>query len=110
MKQQTMNRTFAGSAILLSMAMAMAGEPAWSAGDAAAGKDLARRWCMSCHVVDKTGGGSDVVAGFATIAATRTPDYMRTFLANPKHPMPNPQLSTYEIDDIVAYIESLKQQ
>ena len=81
------------------------------AGDAQAGKALAQTWCKSCHVVDRTSGGTDVVPPFAAMAAdpTLTPDRLRTFLANPRHPMPNPQLANPEIEDLVAYIQSLKQ-
>ena len=39
-----------------------------------------------------------------------TPDLLRTYLGNPRHPMPNPQLSTAQIDDLVAYILGLKPQ
>ena len=81
-----------------------------AAGDVDAGKALAQTWCKSCHVVDRTSGGTDVVPPFAAIASDRTltPDRLRAFLANPRHPMPNPQLANTEIEDLVAYIQSLK--
>jgi cytochrome c len=79
-----------------------------AAGDVEVGRAIAQRWCASCHVVGSgTTGGSDVAPAFGTIAATRTPDQLRAFLANPHFPMPNPQLSRSEIEHVVAYIESL---
>ena len=82
-----------------------------AAGDAQAGSALAQSWCKSCHVVGPRGSGTDAVPSFAAIASdpTLTPERLRAFLANPRHPMPNPQLAGTEIDDLVAYIQSLKQ-
>jgi len=107
-----MKRSTRAGAVLLIAAATGSGAPAHAAGNAAAGRDLARAWCASCHVVDKAGGGTDAVPGFQTIAADPglTPDSLRTYLANPRHPMPNPQLSTAQIDDLVAYILDLKPQ
>jgi mono/diheme cytochrome c family protein len=79
-------------------------------GDAEIGRAIAQRWCTSCHVVGPEAGGSDVAPAFAAIATnpTRTPDYLRTWLADPHFSMPNPQLTRSEIDHLVAYIESLR--
>ena len=107
-----MRRSTLAGAVLLIAAATGSGAPAGAAGDAAAGRDLARAWCASCHVVDRTGGGTDAVPGFAAIAADPglTTESLRRYLANPRHPMPNPQLSTAQIDDLVAYILGLRQQ
>ena len=39
---------------------------------------------------------------------TVTPDSLHAFLAEPKHPMPPIDLSREQIDDLIAYIGSLK--
>jgi mono/diheme cytochrome c family protein len=82
-----------------------------AAGDAQAGKALAQSWCKSCHVVGPRDSGTDAVPSFAAIRSDPmlTPEHLRTFLANPRHPMPNPQLANTEIEDLVAYIQNLKQ-
>lgn len=80
-----------------------------AAGNAQAGHALARIWCSSCHVVDESGQGRDTAPPFATIAnsshATRS--WLRGWLTQPHPPMPNFNLSRQEIDDIVAYLDSL---
>jgi mono/diheme cytochrome c family protein len=79
-------------------------------GNAANGRSLSRHWCTGCHVVDVTGGGTDTAPSFATIAARpdTTEQRLHAFLAKPHPPMPNPPLSNAEIDDITAYILSLR--
>jgi mono/diheme cytochrome c family protein len=96
--------------IILALIVFAAPLPRAAAGDAQAGKALAQSWCKSCHVVGPRGSGTDAVPSFAAIASdpTLTAERLRTFLANPRHPMPNPQLANTEIEDLVAYIQSLK--
>ena len=81
------------------------------AGDAEQGEVIARTWCAACHIVadDQTSGSVDVPT-FHTIANTRgyTRRDLSTFLADPHPKMPPMPLSNREIDDIVAYLESLK--
>lgn len=97
-------------ALLLAAAASSVAMPGFAAGDVATGKLAARRWCASCHVVEPGGHGSDAVPDFPSIAADpkKTDDVLRTFLADPRHPMPNLQLSRREIEDLVAYIASLR--
>ena len=78
--------------------------------DAAAGERLAQQWCANCHVVG-TAQTTTVPQGpptFRTIAGHLTPDQLRTFLTHPHPPMPDLALTRAEIDDLVAYIETLK--
>ena len=81
-----------------------------SAADIKQGEKLARQWCTSCHLVGgDQGAGGDAAPTFAMIAETaedRTDD-LRAWLADPHPPMPNLNLTRYEIDDLLAYIESL---
>lgn len=77
-------------------------------GNARTGGWLARHWCGGCHAA---GGdtASDAAPPLENIARrTDLPQgWLRAWLANPHPPMPNLQLSKSEIDDIVAYLESL---
>jgi mono/diheme cytochrome c family protein len=81
-----------------------------AAGDPRAGAGLAQQWCASCHVVSER-STSPVPQGpptFVWIAQHRNAEELRTFLVRPHPPMPNFDLSRANIDDLVAYIESLR--
>jgi cytochrome c len=81
------------------------------AADAAAGERLARQWCVNCHVIDGTGPATTLPQGppsFRIIAGHLDPSQMRSFLTNPHGAMPDLALTRAEIDDLVAYIDSLK--
>jgi mono/diheme cytochrome c family protein len=82
-----------------------------TAADVNHGRQLARRWCMSCHLVVATQRQTTTEAPpFATIA--RRPDFdvnrLATFLLNPYPRMPNMSLTRSEAADIAAYIGSLR--
>jgi mono/diheme cytochrome c family protein len=85
---------------------------AQDAGDRLAGRELATRWCSSCHVVDPTQQrqGSDAVPTFASIAAMQstTAASLRAFLSTPHTPMPDFSLSRDDIANVSAYILSLR--
>ena len=75
------------------------------------GRQLARRWCISCHlVVSNQRRATTEAPPFATIA--RRPDFdanrVATFLLNPHPKMPNMSLTRGEAADLAAYIGSLK--
>ncbi len=81
-----------------------------SAADVDEGERLARQWCSACHLVgDDQPAAGDAAPPFASIAesAAARPDDLEAWLADPHPPMPNLDLTRTEIDDIVAYIESL---
>jgi mono/diheme cytochrome c family protein len=86
--------------------------PAAAAGDAQAGHDLAQRWCTSCHIIDRSGHGPDTGPPFPTIVLKNKEDRssVRAWLADPHPPMPNFNLSQPQIDDLAAYLDSLKAQ
>ena len=83
---------------------------AWAA-DARNGEVLARRWCMSCHVVapDQRGTASEAPP-FVSVA--KRPDFdahkLAFFLLNPHPKMPDMGLSRGAAEDLSAYIGSLK--
>ena len=105
------------SALALVAGLAFAGTalaaPAVPA-DPAKGRRLAERWCASCHLVtaEQTSASADAPT-FRAIADTpgRTTDGIADFLTLPgttHSRMPDLSLSRVEIDDIAAYIASLK--
>lgn len=80
--------------------------------DPAEGKKIAEQWCANCHLVssDQEKASADVPT-FMSIARRSNADLekLRFFLANPHgSPMPNFNLSRKEIEDILAYIRTLR--
>jgi mono/diheme cytochrome c family protein len=91
--------------------LAMLDNNSASAADPAHGRALARRWCISCHLVAGNQRQTTTEAPpFSTIA--RRPDFdagrLANFLLNPYPRMPNLSLSRTEAADLAAYIGSLK--
>ncbi len=80
------------------------------AADPMHGRQLAQRWCSSCHVVasDQRQASGDAPP-FSTIA--RNPNYnvdrLAFFLLDPHPKMPNMSLTRTEATDLAAYIASL---
>ena len=93
---------------------ALAAPPAPTPTDPANGERLSRRWCAPCHLVasDQTTASVDAPTFMALAnASTRTPDGIADFLTLPgttHSKMPDMALSRVEIDDIAAYIATLK--
>ena len=80
--------------------------------DAQQGHEIARRWCSSCHVVDRTAtrAPADGLPTFPAIAAKPdlSADYLRAAM-NPQHSrMPDFALAKRQQDDLIAYIYSLR--
>jgi mono/diheme cytochrome c family protein len=87
---------------------------AQESGDVAAGRHMANDWCSSCHVVGPTAerGNSTGAPTFTAIAAMKstTPMALKVFLQTPHSRMPDLHLSRSEIDDLTAYIVSLRRE
>ena len=81
-------------------------------GDAMRGSSLAESWCSSCHIVDLKGTGRsvDLAPPFQKIAndPAKTPGFLRQWLVSSHPQMPNFNLGRREIDDLIAYIQTLK--
>lgn len=81
------------------------------AADAMRGRQLAIQWCSGCHVLPGI-PGQTVPQGppsFREIAqGDETAPQLKLFLTRPHRPMPPLTLSRAEIDDLVAYIETLR--
>ena len=99
-------------ALVMLVAALLLAPLAAAAGDAAAGEEMARRWCAECHLIGSAPAATviDGAPPFTAIANDPEKDgaYLRTWLFDPPPPMPKLELSRREIEDLVAYIESLK--
>ena len=96
--------------------LALATAPSFAAvhADAASvarGKALVRQDCATCHAVEPGGTSPNAKAPtFAAVAnePSATPYSLHVFLQTTHATMPNFVINSEDIDDIVAYIESLK--
>ncbi len=75
------------------------------------GKELSEMWCSSCHAVSQN--QQQVVTAaptFQSIARSRAEEDTRIdlFLVDPHPPMPDLSLSRQEIENIQAYIWSIR--
>lgn len=81
-------------------------------GDPRAGQRLAVTWCANCHQVGPGGPGpaNDAAPTFGAIAGmvSTTSMSLRVFLQTPHGNMPDYRLSREQLDDIVAYMLTLK--
>ena len=79
-----------------------------TAQDVTRGQHLAEQWCSNCHAVERR--GSDSVPTLQQIAnlPNRDAALLRTFLTNPHPPMPPFEIARDDIEDLVAYITSLR--
>jgi mono/diheme cytochrome c family protein len=82
-----------------------------SAADTAHGKEIALRWCASCHLVERNQtSGTDTAPPFTQLATTPEFDANKlAFLLLLPHPnMPDISLNRADIADIADYIKTLK--
>lgn len=77
---------------------------------AARGMALAERLCSSCHVTAASASAQAGVPSFTSIAnrPEQTAARIRNVLIAPHAPMPDMQLSTEEIADITAWLDTLR--
>jgi len=71
----------------------------------------ARKWCASCHIIEMDQNrASDIAPTFGQIAnyPMRSKLSIAAWLTDPHPPMPKLSLSKDEIDNLVAYIETMK--
>jgi mono/diheme cytochrome c family protein len=80
----------------------------------ARGRELAERACGGCHAINGGSGGVTIqginVPSFRAIAGrpNQTPQRLQSFIMTPHRPMPGMPLSLAEVDDIVAYLLTLR--
>jgi mono/diheme cytochrome c family protein len=109
--EHTMFRMFA---VGLTGALAVLSATAWSQelGSAQRGQRVAETICAECHAIQK-GATRSVNANapaFQTLAKTpgMTEMAFRVWLRSSHKEMPNIMLENEEVDDVIAYIQSLK--
>jgi len=82
-------------------------------GDPAEGQRIAQTWCSNCHLTDPhaQSRANDATASFLAIAnmPSTTSVSLHAFLLTPHPPMPDFRLSRAQIDDVTAYILSLRE-
>lgn len=80
------------------------------AGEAVEGRKIVGQWCVSCHAASSQAAARDTAPPFSVIA--RDPAYDRDrllqVLSDPHPPMPKIHLSRKQLDDIIAYLASLR--
>jgi cytochrome c len=90
----------------------LAGAGAYPArADARRGAQLARQWCANCHVIGSTSTGPvpEGPPSFQAVAHSGiTADQLRGFLSHPHGAMPDLSLTREEVDDLIAYINTLR--
>lgn len=76
-------------------------------GDAALGRTLAERWCVSCHTAGSR--GSDAAPPVTQLLRGSNADErrLRGWLAAPHPPMRGIELSRQQTEDIIAYLRLL---
>jgi len=76
------------------------------------GHKLAEKFCKGCHLINAEGDGAAPVGPppFPSIANKpgQTAERIKNALIQPHPPMPDMQLSSEEINNIIAYLETLR--
>jgi mono/diheme cytochrome c family protein len=101
-------RRCAAAALVLA---AIAEPAAAETSDAARGRALAERFCAKCHAIAPGRAGPEpAVPSFMRMAADpeQTRASLRQFITLPHHEMEPQTLTGAEIDDVIAYILSLR--
>jgi len=77
-------------------------------GNAAGGQAVVGMWCASCHASGAT--LNDRIPSLSALAQklSRSEGAIRTFLVQPHKPMPPLELSTQQIEDIIAYLRTVQ--
>lgn len=100
------------SAVVLVAVVLSSGSAAAQGGNAAEGRRLAGSVCSACHVIQEgqRGPAMDAAPTFVTMAndPAMTNERLRRFLNRPHSQMPPIQISRGEIEDLIAYIRTLK--
>ncbi len=101
-----------GAALLAITCAALPAAAQPEPGDARAGQRLATTWCANCHRIAPGGPGpsTDAAPAFPAIAqmASTTSMSLRVFLQSPHGNMPDYRLTREQLDDLVAYILTLR--
>lgn len=99
------------NAAILGLTLALvASTPSLAQVRAMLGHELAQMWCAGCHQVEMEGIARDSAPSFISLANDRGEDlnWVRTRLQTPLYPMSGINLSNEQIENVVAYFETLK--
>jgi len=98
-----------GRMTAVSMVLMVQLSGASAAGNAESGRLLAQRWCAGCHAVPSAHTASDVAPPFTSVAKAHKgdPAWVRGWLMTPHPPMEGINLSRQQIEDVIAYLQSL---
>ncbi len=100
--------------ILLAGALCIHGAASAQAGDARLGRTLAQNLCVNCHIVEPDGAAMEANEAIPTfMAIAKQPEQsesrIRAAIIDPHPPMPDIQLTAHELDNLAAYIFSLRE-
>ena len=102
---------FSASLLTIVLVWLFAPVSAEAAGIAFSGKQIAERWCSTCHMVGPKQESAAAVGTPSFMAISKkygdSVDMLSGFLADPHPPMPSLSLTRQEINDLIAYIGSL---
>ena len=106
-------RQLAGLTILMAVLAIATSRARGQVGDVSAGHAFARQACVACHVVEAREARPRVIAigpAFTAIANTpgMTATALRVYLTTSHPKMPNVILTPADMDDVIAYIRSLR--
>jgi cytochrome c len=102
-----------GTTALLASVTAAAGQASLShEPTAAAGYVITQKLCSTCHLTEGS-AARPVTVGIPSLSGIankpeQTPSSVTLKLISPPHPMPDMQLTRDEIDDIIAYLATLR--
>ena len=76
----------------------------------AEGEKLATEWCQTCHAIREVDQQTDTAPPWSVVAndPEKTDSYLRAFLTMPQGPMKHISLTRQQIDNIIAYLKSLR--
>lgn len=87
---------------------------AWSGGNADAGKTLYEKKCMTCHSIGGHGGPMAKIGGpLDDVGSKQDEAWLLAYITEPKSKMPDSKmpklkLTETELNDVVAYLLTLK--
>ena len=84
--------------------------PADAADALSRGQSLTEQICVTCHITPGARSGSDIVAPLNEVVNERrkSKSALRAFLTAPHGAMPDVHLTRRQIDDLIVYLESLR--
>ena len=96
--------------VLMLLVAAVLALDAARAADPTEGRDLAERWCASCHAIAPGRASNEQAPTFESIVQGngRSDEWISTWLSTPHDVMPDLALTRDEIGALVAYFDSLR--